>query len=255
MAFKAYYDGSGKSDLPAITLTGVAAPKVLWQNFEPLWVKALDRNLVPDRDFHMPDLMGRHGKFIDWTDSQREALLTDLFNVFGHFRCLDLTAYSCTVFLDAHRQAMKLIPQLRRPARICVDYCVGTLQLNMEESNSEQRPILLYFDRSEEFRRTINNIWLRHKKRKNGWASQVRGIFTVDRSDYPIQAADMLGWIINKARMQTARNGRPQPYQQLLLADNLNKYECMFVQTWFMIQHYMKCYDDPQQIVTQYSNG
>ncbi len=255
MAFQAYYDGSGKSDLPATTLTGVAAPEALWQEFEPLWVKALDRNLVPDRDFHMSDLMGRHGKFKDWTDCQCEALLTDVFNVFGHFRCADLTAYSCTVFLDAHAQAMKLIPRLRSPARICVDYCIGSLQLSKEELASEPRPILLYFDRNEEFRRTINNVWLKYKKRKNGWPSQVRDICTADRSDYPIQAADMLGWIINKVRTQTARTKKPQPYQRLVFAGNLNKYECMFVQTWFMIQHYMKCYGDPQQIITRYPNG
>jgi hypothetical protein len=125
MAFVAYYDGSGKSDQPSTTLTGIAAPESLWQKFEPLWLDALDRNEVPDRDFHMTDLMSSQRKFQGWDARMRRNLLTDLFNVFGQFRVLDFSAYSCTVFSDAYTNAKSKLPCLRKPEAICVDYCVG----------------------------------------------------------------------------------------------------------------------------------
>ncbi len=258
MAFQAYYDGSGKADLPAMTLTGVAAPEELWQRFEPLWVDALDRNTVPDRDFHMTDLMAkpRRGKLADWDDRRVEALLTDLWNVFGRFRTEDLAAYSCTVFFDAHKQAKQLIPALRSPEAICVDYCVGSLQLTKQQLASEPKPILLYFDRKEKFMHTVNRVWLQGKKHPTGRPSQVRNIIVADRSYYyPIQAADMLGWIINRNRLNAARRGKAQPYQRLVFDEQLDKYEAMFVQTWFMIWHFMQWYDEPQKIVKRYPNG
>lgn len=107
MAFKAFYDGSGKSDRPSVTLTGVAASEELWAQFEPLWLNRLDRNKVIDRDFHMADLMSRNGNFKGWTISQRDALLIDLFSVFGEFWTKKMSAYSCTVFFAAHLEAKK----------------------------------------------------------------------------------------------------------------------------------------------------
>ena len=123
MALKAYYDGSGKRDLPAMTLSGVAADEHVWGRFEPLWQKALDKNQVPERLFSMSDLMSGRKNFKDgWDDlSRRYKLLKDLFNVLGEFRNLGLSAYSCTILFDAYEKAKTQIPNLRVPEAICVD--------------------------------------------------------------------------------------------------------------------------------------
>jgi len=213
MVFVAYYDASGKSDQPCTTLTGIAAPESLWRKFEPLWLDALDRNEVPDHDFHMTDLMSDHGGFKGWGDDRkRRRLLTDLFNVLGQFRGLDFSAYSCTVVYDAYNIAKSKLPHLPKPEAICVDYCVGGLQLTQEQLQSEQRPILLYFDRNEACINTVKRVW--QQKNKTGWQRQVRDIDVKDRSECsPIRAADMLGWIVNRYRRDAAAQQKPQPIQ------------------------------------------
>lgn len=252
MAFAAYYDGSGKPDQAAITLTGVAAPEILWKNFECSWVIALDHNEVVDRDFHMTDLMSQNGKFADWDDRKRRRLLKDLFNVLGCFRTVGLSAYSCTVLMGAYNEAKSQFPALRKPEAFCVNYCVGGLQLTEEQLQSEPRPILLYFDRNEGFLHTVNRVWERHRKKKTGWPSQVRNIIPADRFEYfPIQAADMLAWIVNRCRRDALARGEAQPYQRLIFSDEIDQYKQLFASAWIMVDHHMRWYDDPQQFTVR----
>jgi hypothetical protein len=138
---------------------------------------------------------------------------------------------------------------------MCVDYRVGGLQLTAEQLVADPRPIVLCFDRNEDFMHTINCVWLRTKKQKKGWPSQISDIRTATRTDYPIQVADMLAWIINRNRIHALQRGKIQPSQRLDFAGSLDRYEAMFVQSWFVISHHMKWYDDPKGIIERYPNG
>lgn len=256
MAFKAFYDGSGKSDRPSVTLTGVAASEELWAQFEPLWLNRLDRNKVIDRDFHMADLMSRNGNFKGWTISQRDALLIDLFSVFGEFWTKKMSAYSCTVFFAAHLEAKKMIASLRKPEAICVDYCVGGLKLTADQLASEQQPILLYFDRGERFMHTVNCVWEQFRKNRKGWPRQIKDIISADRSKYlPIQAADMLAWIINRGCQETSEHNEWQRQQNMHFNGTLGKHGNLGLAARLAVHHYTRCYADSAHIIARYPKG
>jgi hypothetical protein len=239
-----------------IRVSGVAADEHVWGRFEPLWQKALDKNQVPERLFSMSDLMSGRKNFKDGWDnlSRRYKLLKDLFNVLGGFRHLGLSAYSCTILFDAYEKAKTQIPHLRVPEEICVDYCVGSLQLTPDEL-TEPQELLLYFDRNEGFLRTIDRVWRKGRKQKIGWPMQVRNIFPVDSSYYPIQAADLLAWIANRVRRRAAEQGEPQPQPRLSFDRALDLYSALFFDSWMMISHHMMWYDDHLQIIKRYPNG
>jgi hypothetical protein len=197
-----YYDGTidGKHK-KAMTLTGLAAPERLWVTFEAEWDKCLTGNHVYE-DFHMTDFMSGQGYWATLGKHEKEKLIKDLWNVFGRNRDSRLRAYSCTVLLEEYKKAQLKVPNLREPEAMCVDFCVGGLQLTKEEL-SIPKPILLYFDRNEKFMHKINRVWQKIPGKNNyagtrrGWPYQIRNIIPVDMSYIPIQAADMIAWSIN----------------------------------------------------------
>jgi len=136
MGLKAYYDGSGKNDnvTKVLTLAGFAAPERTWTKFEAEWKDVLERNVV--QSFHMSYAMTFNGQFERlkrWDEARRKALLKDFFNVLGKFRTDHFEAYSCSVILDDYRRANCTIPELRSPEALCVNFCVGGLQLAPED--------------------------------------------------------------------------------------------------------------------------
>lgn len=200
MALKAYYDGcSDEQQREAVTLTGVAATEEVWPDFERAWLAVLQKHLVKDNIVHMADLMGFHGNFSrenGWNEDQRRALLIDLFNVWGSMHDVDFEARSCTVILDDWTRANDELEQLVEPEAICVNFCVGGLRLPLSCGN-EPKPIMLYFDRNEPFMHKINRVWERKRKIANTLFSQIRTIEKADSEYLPIQAADILAWIVN----------------------------------------------------------
>jgi hypothetical protein len=172
MGLKAYYDGSGKNDnvTKVLTLAGFAASERIWNRFESEWKDVLERHDV--QSFHMSDAMTFNGQFElhkGWDETRRQALLKDFFNILGKFRTDHFEAYSCSVILDDYRRAKCTIPELRSPEALCVNFCVGNLQLAIEYFDTP-KPIKIYFDRNEAFLKTINNVWT-HVKNK----SQTKG--------------------------------------------------------------------------------
>jgi hypothetical protein len=239
MALKVYYDGSSDEQRrEAVTLSGVAATESVWAEFEPLWDKVLEKYLVQDRILHMTDLMSFRGNFSPdkgWDEKQRHALLADLFNVYGHFdRQRDLEARSCTVILRDWARAKREMPKLVEPEAICVNFCVGGLRLPLECAN-EAKPILLYFDKNEPFMHKINRVWQRRRKIRNTFFRQIRTIKNVDSEYYPIQAADILAWIMNHSH-----RGIHDEFFELASV--------------LAIRHFSECYDY-DQIIADYPMG
>jgi hypothetical protein len=199
MALKAYYDGcTDERQLEAVTLTGVAATEEVWPDFEGAWLEVLRKHLVKDNIVHMTDLMSFQGNFSrenGWDEEQRHALLRDLFNVWGKLHKVDLEARSCTVMLQDWERANRELDKLPEPEAICVNFCVGGLRLPLVCGN-EPKPILLYFDQNEPFMHKINRVWQRKKKIPNTLFSQIRTIENATCEYFPIQAADILAWIV-----------------------------------------------------------
>lgn len=161
-------------------------------------MNALDKNHVPDRDFHMADLMASQGVFVGWDEPRKNKLVADLWNVIGSFRGTSLRAYSCTVPTADYERAKSEFPTLRPLPAICANFCVGGLHITPEEQGKDYRCILLYFDRDEPFMHTVNRVWLRRRKQR-GFMRQILNIIPTDREEsFPVQAADFLAWGINR---------------------------------------------------------
>jgi Protein of unknown function (DUF3800) len=250
MDFEAYYDSSGRrGQQPATTLAGVAASKEVWEKFHPAWQHALDESGVPERRFGMADLMACRGRFKGWDTSRKQQLLNALLNVLANCRPAGMSAYSCTVFFDAYDGAKAQMPTLRKLEAICVNHCVGGLRLTSERTEGEPISLHLFFDRNEPFLKTVDQIWRQLKKKKRGWAHQVRGICPIDDSYYGIQAADLLAWIVNRHRCEAFDRGDPQPTAHLSMADDIDRQAYLFICTWMMVDHHMMVYDHASKII------
>ncbi len=239
---KAFYDGTHDERCEqALTLTGLAAPESVWEAFEKDWDAALVENHVYE-DLHMRELMHNKGYFADFGHAEKMKLVASLWNVFGKHRPTRMRAYSCTVLLPDYERAKNTILTLREPEAICVNYCVGGLQLT-EEELSLPKPILLYFDRGEPFMHTINRVWEKathggeYFGTKRGWPYQIRNIIPADRSYLPIQAADFLAWSVNRCHCT---------------GDVLGS--AFALSAKLMVQHFTWVYDY-DEIVKDYPNG
>ena len=238
MALKAYYDGcNDELNHDAVTLAGIAGTESVWQQFEPEWEKVLRKHLVKDRILHMTDLMAFQGSFspeYGWDETQRRVLLIDLWNVMGKLHDSHLVAYSCSVLLKDWQDASAKIPHLASPESICVNFCVGGLDLPMECAN-EIKPVLLYFDHGEKFMRTVRRPWEKWKRQRGSLFRQIRSIEHTDSEYYPIQAADILAWVVNHAHRGI--------YDEFLGISSV-----------LMIKHFSECYNY-DKIIENYPSG
>ena len=240
MGLKAYYDSSGKNDTvnKVLTLAGFAAPEDVWHRFETEWKCALDD--YGAQFFHMSEAMSLKGHFNGnngWNEAKVYALVKDLFKVIGKYRTEYFEAYSCSVILSDYRRAQLTIPKLRSPEAICVNFCIGGLQLSPADFDSP-KPIDLFFDRKETFLKTIYAVWdqAKNKTQTKGWPKQIGDIKSVDsKTTFPVQAADMFAWIVH--RHHTGPNNHPWYHASFLLAE-----------------HYSKIYNY-EKIVAEYANS
>jgi hypothetical protein len=204
-AYPAYYDGSGKDDTRAISLSGVAAAEPEWASFDSAWKYALDAHGA--QCFHMSDAINLRKRFArknGWNEHKVDALIRDLVKIMSGYRNRGFQFRSCTVIRDDYARAKSEHPTLRPLHSICVNYCVGGLAVPRDHE------VILYFDRNEAFLHKVNRVW-EHLKNKPlsrpPWVDQARNIMKVDSGYYAIQAADCLSWSVN--REQTHRD-----YQQ-----------------------------------------
>ena len=238
MPLAAYYDSSADRGRQVVTLTGVAARCVIWESFERNWLGVLKSYSVPA--LHMNKLMHFRGDFKaenGWNERRRSQFLGELWNVIGSFRMQHLVAYSCSVLTDDWSRARSDLPSLVSPESMCVNFCVGGLHLPIE-CQGESKPVLLYFDRNEQFMHKVNRVWVQQKKRSGTLFSQIRNITAVDSTKYPIQAADLLAWIENKEA-----RGEDYPFKAMLRLSRI-----------LMIEHVI-CIYDYRHILLDYPNG
>ena len=194
MPFLAYYDGSGThGDSKVLTLAGFAAPQRIWATFNNAWRKVLDSHGVAEP--HMREF----GSMLNHGDECVRRLTVDLFNIIGSLREENFTAYSCIVPLEEYAIAKRIIPDLKSPEVLCVDFCVGGLQLTAEDL-AEPEPILVHFDENEPFLKHLHRAWSHARKNnlKARWAQQIQNVRGVRSTLLPIQAADLFAWTLNR---------------------------------------------------------
>jgi hypothetical protein len=227
VALKAYYDGSGKSEPghEAITLAGIAASEQIWPQFEEAWGQAL-RDLG-FRFWHTTD-MNR------WmTEAAFDAAVVKLLGVIGAFRDAPITTYAATVILDDYNRAETEIPSLKPPEALCVDGCVGRIVIPTEEDF----PILLCFDRGEEFLQQIKPVWLGRRARfERDWSRQISDILDAEwQQCRPLQAADLLAWSARRYERLKRQPQAPENERQRAME--------RVIRTVFSVRHYWMVFD------------
>jgi hypothetical protein len=213
MALKGYFDGSGKvdNDDRVVCLGGVAANEALWPSFEQAWGQVLADMPELGSSWHTTDARRTLGPDRFYSAASR------LLGVIHDFRESDvpspLVTYSATVPLDDYRRARREIPDLRPLEAICVDAVIG----RMVVPTDDDFPILLHFDRNEEFMKHVERIWRYARRRKRvsrGWPWQVVTIKEIAGHDshesYRLQAADLVAWAARRHQTDALGNrGKP----------------------------------------------
>ena len=208
MALKAYYDGSGKAHNRAdafLTLAGLAGDAKAWEIFDEQWRKILANRDPAAHYLHMKEANPLRKEFSEtkgWDNDKVRSLLADLTNecffkaTFSDSASEQLGIFSCTVDLTAYRKLQDEGRTLTKEEHICTDGAVA-LMLNILGSGSSER-IEMYFDRDEQFRGRVENIWNR-KRRPAWWAKRVDTVAPVNMKCWPgIQAADFIAWSLNR---------------------------------------------------------
>ena len=119
---------------------------------------------------------------------------------------------------------------------MCVNFCVGSLSLP-PECSEELKPVHLFFDHNEHFMHTVRRVWERRRKQPCLFG-QIGKIDTVTSISYPLQAADLLAWIVN----------RRKPHAEEEFIDTLR------ISLILMIEHPSMFYD-LRAIFDQYPDG
>jgi hypothetical protein len=202
---QAYYDGSGKSKSEAtqlLTLAGVAAPEHLWPHFAALWGEVLDRHHLDA--WHTAEAMsGKHRRrgFVkppwrdQWDSGRASAAMAELraliFRFVSEHWPVNFQMRVCTVNMEDYRAAKEQNPFLRPAEAICVNACVGDLELPGPEVDRIQ----LYFDSGEDFMKQVEQVWMKDRKKPHiRWANQITLIKMSSAESAAIQAADLLAW-------------------------------------------------------------
>lgn len=174
----AYFDGCGKShdpSTPFLTLVGYAAEAIVWPGFEAAWAKALADHKVDCLHFKDPAI--RENPLL-------VGVLLETIECGGRF---GMHSVSCSVNLAEHRKV-----STERPGRVCAEGCINTLL-------SEAPSMSCFFDRNEEFFEEVKNPWENESERWPQLAN-ITELGLVRSRDFPgVQAADWLGWYINRA--------------------------------------------------------
>jgi hypothetical protein len=212
-----FLDGSGKTDgkHSMLTLACIAVSELVRPEFEAGWQEAVRR--LGLASWHTTDAKRRWRSepsvFVKAVDS--------LFRALEPFRDKRLWTHSATVVLSDYARASGEI-SLRAPEALCVDGSVGSLGYKDEKD----LPIVLYFDRGEEFRKHIQVVWNKARpqkrewryRRPRGWPWQIDAIQALDsHSSCGIQAADLLAWIVN--RHQTLSRDSVAPESERAVAE------------------------------------
>jgi hypothetical protein len=209
MALKGYFDGSGKTANgdTVICLGGVSAPVGLWPSFARAWGQVLAELPELESSWHTTDALRVLGPKRFYEAAAR------LLSVIHDFRESDapspLITYSATVSLAGYERARQQIPNLRPLEAICVNAVIGRIVVPTEDDF----PILLYFDRSEEFMKHVERVWRyarRNKRKSRGWPWQVAKISRIQsdgpHDSYPLQAADLVSWAVRRHRKYALDN-------------------------------------------------
>lgn len=193
---KVFLDGSGKSSPETCqfrTLASVFADDTVWEDFELKWSEVLGKYHVPYS--HMKELLGNHGPFEKWSESQKRDFVLELRACLNHEDRGSFIGCSLTVSMSDYRR-LASASSVKPAEAVCVDFCVTHAfgHPAFQRGRAE-----IFFDKDEQFIHWLERIWSRSKQTASSWASYVSTLTSSEmREVIPIQAADLLAWAANR---------------------------------------------------------
>jgi hypothetical protein len=208
MSFKAYFDGSGKSDnlkQKYLTLAAFSGSGVQWDHFTEHWDKNLKLHAA---DFlHTTDAVNRKGEFKDWQEDQVDALIDDCVTIIercvtvkdgDNFTFRGLRPIATSVNLEEFRKALLKQPDIGTPEHLCVIYDLA--YVHTWANFTGYHKLQLFFDQNEPFMGYV--VDRKSSKRVIRDAPGMKEIVHVGESDMrhvpALQATDLLGWCVNR---------------------------------------------------------
>jgi hypothetical protein len=214
IVFKAYFDSSGKKEdpnTPRVTLACYAANGLAWDDqFTPAWRAVLEKHFkgksTPGEPYlHMKEaipLRGGYDRKHGWDEKSRSELIEDLtVNVLGRFNWMTDRAYACTVVVPDYDRAKAERPTLESIEYLALNFCLSHLFLDTPELPNGRRDMLeCIFDRCEPYQPCLSELWKSdEERRRDVCLDHIASPYEVDmRKVYPVQAADLLAWLLNR---------------------------------------------------------
>jgi hypothetical protein len=224
----AYFDGSGKSDASTVlTLGGVSASDVVWPLIEDAWVSTLADLSVPLwRTATMHNSMTPR----DFTHASHR-----LFGVLRAFRQAPTCSYAASVVLSDFARVKVEGSPLESPEAVCVNFCCSNLVI----PTASDLPIVMCFDRGEDFMHRVRRVWQQARRRgrqRRGWPWQTADIRSGLSADYAgLQAADLIAWSANRyERMRRTHEHRDARHQRAMW---------LVIESFFSAFHRSNVYD------------
>jgi hypothetical protein len=139
-----------------------------------------------------------HMRQLDLSASGTGPLICDLLNVLSGFSQEFQYLRTCSIVMADYKKAT-LGTDSMKPARLCVDFCVGGLSIPTEDLGKHD-VITMKFDQGEPFRKHVYRVWQEGRKSPaGGWPRQVREIQPANSALTPgLQVADLFAWALNR---------------------------------------------------------
>ena len=222
MSLVAYADESGTHDAKGLhqgaevaVVMGWVAEKDAWDIFDDKWQQVLvDHNI---QVFHMSEFVDKKNGPIDpnwpylgWSDTKRDKFIRKLIALardhayFGIGGALNVKDYDAIVPEWTKQEA-------KHPYTFCFqlffDMLLPALRENLEEPLPDGEQVAFFFDRQKEFKARAELAFDIIKAMRD--AEDRMGALTwADKAKYrPLQAADLLAYIIRSAQARRVRTG------------------------------------------------
>ncbi|MFH1892003.1 MAG: DUF3800 domain-containing protein [Candidatus Zixiibacteriota bacterium] len=204
MALRAYFDGSGVESDPNcshVTLAAVCASADEWSLFERRWEEVLLKHEAPKSEagnpyWHTVEAVGRNKGYKDWSMEKVKECMIELFKVIHGMSLDTITMIASSIRLRDYRLLKKEIPRLMPHQVISVIYCMVFVIQEFRKREQDVISLELFFDNNEDYSKYVRKA----KRRGVSWTKKITALddtYCAKRS-YPMQAADLLGWLLSR---------------------------------------------------------
>lgn len=213
MILKAYFDGSGLESDPNcthVTLASICARSDEWEIFEKKWEKALLKHNAPKSSagnpyWHTVEAVGRNKGFYKWDIEKVKELMVDLLKAIHSMPKNTITMIASTIRMEDYREVKKEIPLLMPHQAISVFGCASFIIQKLKKKEKRISSLELFFDNNESYSEYMRKII----KLGASWTKYIAhiGDTYIANQLYPLQACDLLGWLLSRYHSNRSGGG------------------------------------------------